>query len=69
MYVCMYVCIMYVCMYVYIKALPPVCLKYTAQDESSSTSSLQELYILMHANEVAVSQVFYCIFVLTGYSI
>ena len=32
-YVRMYVC-MYVCMYVLLKALPSVCMKYTARDES-----------------------------------
>ena len=41
MYICIYIYIyvcMYVCMYVLLKALPPVCMKYTAQGESRAAS-------------------------------
>ena len=61
-------------LYVLLKALPPVCMKYTARDESRVANiargeaecyichkTLIKSCIYFHTNEVAVFSVFYCI--------
>jgi len=48
-------------MYVLLKALLPVCMKYTGRVLYLSQDSHQELAVYLHTNEVAVFQVFCCI--------